>query len=115
MKIDVYYDIQKSSTYFILNQQIQFKYFDKIITIPIGFRSDGMSVPSLFWSLISPKIDGKTLIQSICHDYLFQQKLGFFKSNWWYFKKLKNKLNLFKRILVLLGITLGGWINYYFK
>jgi hypothetical protein len=41
--------------------------------------------------------------------------MGFLKANWYYFKDLKGGLNLFKRILVLLGTTLGGWINYYFK
>lgn len=82
--------------------------------IPKGFKSDGASVPSFLWPIISAKIDGKTITQSIAHDYLFQEKLGFFKANWWYFKALKNSLSLFKRILILIGLTFFGWINYCF-
>ena len=72
-----------------------------------------MSVPRLLWSLISPKIDGRTLIPSIIHDFCFSQHLGFFKSNWLYFKLLKNNLSLFKRILVLIGVTLR-WLDTLF-
>jgi hypothetical protein len=62
-------------------------------------------MPKFLWALISPKIDARTLLPSIKHDFLFECKLGFFKSNWYYFKDLKGGLSLFKRLLVLIRIN----------
>lgn len=113
MKIDILLD--EKDVKIITIDEITFEYYGKKIIIQPGYVSNGMSIPRFLWSLISPQIHPETLKQSIKHDYLFQNKMGFLKANWYYFKDLKGGLNLFKRILVLLGITLGGWINYYFK
>ena len=114
MKIDIYYNEEKKSTEFKLGEPIVFKFQNekKLHIIQRGFVSDGMSVPRFLWSIISPQIDSSTLRQSIIHDYMFKYKMGFFKSNWWYFKALAVGLNLFQRILVLIGLTLFGWTHY---
>ena len=39
--------------------------------IPVGFRSDGASVPRFLWRLLSPAIDPQTLWASIIHDYCY--------------------------------------------
>lgn len=105
VNITIYYNNKKRTTQFILNQKIIFNYYDCLVIINPGFISDGMSVPKCLWSLISPKIDARTLLPSIKHDFLFECKLGFFKSNWYYFKDLKDNLNLFKRILILFRVN----------
>lgn len=105
MKIDLYLNLL-GETEFITEEEIYFCYNKKVYIIEKGFRSDGASVPSFLWPIISPKIDGRTIVQSIIHDYLFQYKLGFWKSNFFYFKILKGSLSLFKRILILIRINI---------
>ena len=41
------------------------------VKVPVGFVSDGMSVPRLFWRVLSPPVDGRTLRACIVHDYLY--------------------------------------------
>lgn len=105
VNITIYFNQRKQTTEFILNQKIVFDFNDCKVVIPAGFRSDGCSIPKIFWSLIAPQIDGRTLLPSIKHDFLFECKLGFFKSNWYYFKELKGNLNFFKRLLILIRIN----------
>ena len=111
MKIDILLD--SKDVKIITIDEIIFEYYGKEMKIQPGYVSDGCSIPRFLWSLISPQIHPETLEQSIKHDYLFQNKLGFFKSNWYYFKDLKGGLNLFKRILVLIGVTLR-WLDTLF-
>lgn len=42
-------------------------------TAPVGFSSDGASVPRFLWRLLSPRIDPVTLAPSIAHDWLYTQ------------------------------------------
>lgn len=42
-------------------------------TVPVGFKSDGASVPRFLWRLLSPRIDPITLAPSIAHDWLYTQ------------------------------------------
>ena len=42
-------------------------------TVPVGFKSDGASVPRFLWRLLSPRIDPVTLAPSIAHDWLYTQ------------------------------------------
>ena len=114
MKIDLYYNKEKKTTEFKTLEAILFKFKGKIHLVPKGFISDGMSVPKILWPIISPKIDGLTIRQSIINDYMFHKKMGFFASNYWYYNALF-ALNKIKRIMVLIGLTFFGWYNYYFK
>ena len=49
-------------------------YFDKkldtMFTVPKGTRTDGASVPRIFWSILPPR--GKYLESAVLHDYLYQ-------------------------------------------
>lgn len=114
MKIDIYYNKEKNTTEFITGEDLLFQYYDMRLIIYKGFVSDGCSIPRFLWSLIAPQIDGRTIVQSIKHDYLFKNNLGFFKSNWYYFKDLKGGISLFKRLVILIGLTLFGWSHYCF-
>jgi hypothetical protein len=44
----------------------------KTITVPKGFTCDGMSVPRMFWGLVSPTIHPSTIAASMLHDYLYR-------------------------------------------
>lgn len=50
---------------------IPFSFNGKSYIVPKGFISDGASIPSIFWGLIAPCIDGRTLRASIIHDWLY--------------------------------------------
>lgn len=39
--------------------------------VPAGYVSDGMSIPRLFWRLLSPPVDGRTLGPCIRHDWRY--------------------------------------------
>lgn len=41
------------------------------VTIPKGFKTDGASIPRLFWWFGRP-FDGDTLYPSFVHDYLYK-------------------------------------------
>ena len=43
--------------------------------IPVGFRSDGASVPRVLWRLLSPAIDPQTLWASLIHDYCYLYRI----------------------------------------
>ena len=49
------------------------KWRGKEITVPYGFESDGCSVPSILWGLISPAIHPETLRASLVHDYIYRE------------------------------------------
>lgn len=45
----------------------------KTITVPKGFTCDGMSVPRVFWGLVSPTIHQHTISASILHDWMYRK------------------------------------------
>ena len=45
----------------------------KTITVPKGFTCDGMSVPRLFWCIVSPAIHQHTIAASILHDWMYRK------------------------------------------
>lgn len=56
----------------VLDEPFKFEAFGKKHTIECGYRSNGMSVPRAFWSIISPQFDPITLVPSVCHDWLYE-------------------------------------------
>ena len=51
--------------------EIPFVFQGKSYVVPKGFVSDGCSVPQMFWGLIAPCIDGRTIRAAIIHDWLY--------------------------------------------
>ena len=45
-------------------------------TIPVDYRSDGMSVSRLLWRLLSPRVDFRTAGPSIVHDFRYENHIG---------------------------------------
>ena len=42
------------------------------LSIPAGFKSDGASVPRLFWRVVFPPGDACALRAAIIHDYIYR-------------------------------------------
>lgn len=49
----------------------EFRYFSSkgIITVPVGFKTDGASIPKVFWSLMDPF--GEYFNAAVIHDFLY--------------------------------------------
>lgn len=91
----------------------RFRYIGtKIIEVPIGFITDGASVPRVFWSLFSPA--GSYLGAAVIHDYLYHTKM--------FSRELCDKIFLeamkaagvgfLTRQTVYAAVRLGGWVAY---
>ena len=52
-------------------EDVSFEIGGKKYFVPAGFESDGMSIPRILWGVISPAIDGRTLLPSIIHDWIY--------------------------------------------
>lgn len=79
--------------------------------VPCGFKTDGCSIPFCF---LWPKVAPRTLSACILHDYLWEQRVGFWKSNKLFYRALRAlKVSLFRRCQYWLGVTLIWWILYF--
>lgn len=45
---------------------------DRVIRVPAGFKSDGVSVPQFLWDDVSPAIDHRTIRAAIIHDWIYR-------------------------------------------
>ena len=113
MKIEVKENKDKSKTIITL-EDYWFNFKDKTIRIPAGYRSDGASVPRIFWGLLSPPIDPITLEPSVAHDFLYDIKIAPRREiDYWYIMELSNNgYPDWKCILTLIGIRAGGRMHY---
>ena len=90
---------------------------ERPFTVPVGFMSDGASVPSFLWRLLSPKIDPVTLAPSIAHDWLYTQAkrrdLTRLECDRWYYGALILRgYPRWKARLTYLGVRFFGWRHW---
>ena len=91
-------------------EPIPFELDGKQYTVPAGFLSDGMSVPRLFWRLISPPINAATLVPSIKHDWLYKEHIcPRIVADVLYAVELEaSGFPRWKCVLVYIGVSIGG-------
>jgi len=91
-------------------EAIFFTIHDRTVIIPRGYISDGMSVPRLLWRLLSPPINGETLIPSIIHDWLYDSLYcsRFEADLHYYHDLLANGFPKWKAVLTFIGVRLFG-------
>lgn len=68
MKINLFYDSKEKSTKFSLLEPVIFTFNEEEMEIPVGFVSDGASVPVGLWNLVEP-LSGKYIVAFLAHDY----------------------------------------------
>ena len=82
------------------------------IKVPVGFKSDGASVPRLFWRIVFPPGDQKALRAAFVHDWLYRtHPLGWTReaADMLFLKVLlKNNVTKTSAILAWLGVRLFG-------
>ncbi len=95
-------------------EEIAFEYKGFSHRIPVGYESDGASVPRLLWRLLSPCIDPVTLVPSIIHDYLYDNRLGSrYDADLWYVSALDaSGYPLWKCLLTFIGLRMFGFLHY---
>lgn len=80
--------------------------------VPKWYKTDWCSVKCPLWQWAEPK----TIACCILHDWLFEMKEWFFKSNCLFFKSLRaNKNSLYKSLKFYLGVTSPVWYYIYLK
>lgn len=89
------------------------------LLIPAGFKSDGCSVPRIFWRVIFPPLDNTAIRAGVIHDYIYRTH----PKNWtkwkadWHFRKilLEDGVPPFRANLAWAGVAVGGfnaWKTY---
>ena len=83
----------------------------KSIIIPPGYISDGLSVPRIFWSLLSPQCDGRTLHAGLAHDHAYEHHT-FTRAEADAFLRddlIRHGFNVILAWIVWAGVRLFGW------
>ena len=68
-------DIHKTDArgnFFTLREPLCVEWSGKTILVPVGFESDGASVPRFFWRLVFPPGDNRAIRAAFAHDYVYR-------------------------------------------
>ena len=74
------------------------------ILIPVGFKSDGASIPKLFWSVIGSPWTGKYGFAALTHDYLYHIQL---------YTRQESDLEFYRAMQVLKVPWIKRWLIYH--
>ena len=94
--------------------------FNLWVVVPLGFKSDGCSIPWVFRLILGCKHNPKYVVASIIHDYIvenpqvvdYNRKLS---SQIFYNILLKEKVNKYLAYVLYLGVEIGQIYNTIFK
>ncbi len=99
------YELVESFTFTIDGEELE---------VPVGFQTDGASIPAFLWGYIGHPFMPKVIKAAIAHDYLYS--LGTYK------RKtvdkvllnllLDNNVNTIKAHLIYCGVRCFGWMFY---
>lgn len=84
-----------------------------LVVVPENFRSDGASMPRLFWRLIGHPFQMQYLREAILHDWLYRtQPCSRALADRIFYELLAGKVKPWRRKLIYLGLRLGGWVAW---
>jgi len=86
-------------------------------TIPKGFRTDGASIPRLFWRIIGHPFEPKVARAAVVHDYLYSKECDLVMDRKKADRAFRNILKsdgvgVIKRNLMYFGVRVGGWATF---
>ena len=85
--------------------------YDGVI-IPSGFRSDGASVPRVFWGVVFPRGDRQALFGALFHDYLYRHHPADWTreeaDNEFYFLLREGGVSYIRALRAYIGVRLFG-------
>jgi len=79
--------------------------------VPVGFITDGASIPRIFWSLVGSPFTGKYVEVAILHDYLYSGvvDVSFMKANRIFYKGMRKAgVNKVKAYLMYKAVSFFG-------
>lgn len=68
-------DVHQSDEFgnvFTLREKLEISRNGKLLIVPVGFKSDGASVPRFFWRAVFPPGDNRALLAAFAHDYVYR-------------------------------------------
>ena len=68
IKIKIHEEDAKGNVYELMFPPVRYAG----LVVPVGFRSDGASVPRFFWRLVFPPGDTHALKAAFVHDYIYR-------------------------------------------
>lgn len=106
---DILFDEERGTLLRTL-EPVSFDIAGRVYTVPVGFVSDGMSVPRFLWRFLSPPIYGATLVPSICHDYAYLKAVCTRRqADAWYYHALRfNGYPRWRCALTYIGVRIFG-------
>ena len=77
VKVSVHQEDEQGNVYTLL-EPISYTEWDDNelvyrVSVPVGFKSDGASVPRFFWRLVFPPGDSRAMFAAFIHDYLYRK------------------------------------------
>lgn len=81
--------------------------------VPVGFLSDGCSLPRFLWRALGHPFDMLYLREALLHDYLYRtQTVTRAQADKLLYDLLKDKLCWVRRQAIYRGLRLGGWVAW---
>ena len=87
---------------------------DALHTVPIGFITDGASIPKIFWSLVGSPFTGLYRRAALIHDYFYHtQKVTRQYADKIFLEAMKYlKVSWLKRCLMWSAVRTNGWMPW---
>ena len=97
-----------------LNSTLSYENDSVKVTIKPGLKTDGASIPKLFWSIIGCPLMGKYVGSALIHDGLYgSHKLTQKQSDQLFLEMMEhNRVKWFRRGLMYMAVRIGGRFAY---
>jgi len=95
----------------VLTKDLVIQFDGLKFTIKKGYKTDGASIPRIFWTLGGSPFSGDTLSCAIAHDIWYESELysRTVADNNFLFLMRKNKVGWLKRVTNFLVVRILGW------
>ena len=86
-----------------------------LITVPVGFPTDGASIPRLVWTLVGSRFSGLHVEPAVIHDFLYAIHLySRKKADLIFLEALKScGVSLWKRQIIYRAVRIAGHWAYH--
>lgn len=96
-----------------LVEEFYFTFMGEGYIIPVGFRSDGASIPRPLWPIVGSPFSPKLLEAAFVHDYLYRNGYDRYYSDCKFREILiANRVNKSRAEVMFKGVRAFGWIHH---
>jgi len=112
MYVDIHNEDKRGNVIRLI-RPVRVHFRDHDFVIHAGFECDGVSVPRIFWPLVSPHLDPHSLRAGVAHDFIYRtQPDGWtrYEADLMFFCfLLEDGLGVTRSKIAYDGVRLGGW------